>query len=77
MSLLYSAHDVFATYTRIFLSVQLLVNEEFFHQSSFELIKTSFINPATILSNFVHQCRELLAWELLTEGILACYRLEF
>jgi len=31
MSLFYSAHDVFANYTRIFSSVQLLVNEEFFH----------------------------------------------
>ena len=48
MSLFYSSHDVFATYTRIFSSIQLLVNEEFFHQSSFYLIKTSFISPASI-----------------------------
>jgi len=48
--LFYSAHDVFATYrpTRIFSSVQLLVNEEFFHQSSLELIKTYFISLASI-----------------------------
>jgi len=49
MSLFYSAHDVFATYTRICSSVRLLVNEEFFYQSSF------------YLSNFVHQCRGLYA----------------
>jgi len=48
MSLFYSAHDVFATYTRILSSVQLLVNEEIFHQSSFELINTYFISPASI-----------------------------
>ena len=41
MSLFNSAHDVFTTYTRNFSSVQLLVNEEFFRQSSFVLIKTS------------------------------------
>jgi len=39
MSLFYCAHDVFATYTRIISSVQPLVNEEFFHQSIFELKK--------------------------------------
>ena len=44
MSLFY----VFGTYTRIVLSIQLLVNEKFFHQSSFLLIKTSFIGPASI-----------------------------
>jgi len=38
MSLFYSAHDVFATYTSIFSSAQLLDNEEFFQQSSFEVI---------------------------------------
>jgi len=31
----------------IFSSVQFLVNEEVFHQSSFELRKTSFISPAS------------------------------
>jgi len=34
-SLFYSAYNVFATYTRIFSSVQHLVNEKFFLQSSF------------------------------------------
>jgi len=41
MSLFYSVDDVFATYTRIFSSIQLLVNKEVFHQSSFKLINTS------------------------------------
>jgi len=48
MSLFYTAHDVFAINTRIFSSIQLLVNEEFFHQSSVELIKGYFISPASI-----------------------------
>jgi len=48
MSLFNSAHDVFTIYTRNFSSVQLLVNEGFFHQSSLELIKTYFISPASI-----------------------------
>jgi len=47
MSLFYNAHDVFATYTRISSSFQLLVNEEFFHQSSVELIKTSCVSQAS------------------------------
>jgi len=48
MSLFYSVHDIFAAYARIFSSVSLLVNEEFFHQSCFELIKTPFISQASI-----------------------------
>ena len=38
LSLFYSAHDVFATYTSISSSAQFLDNEEFFQQSSFEVI---------------------------------------
>src|SRR6218665_1173861 len=44
MSLFCCAHDVFATYKRILSSIQLRVNKNFFHQSSF------------YLSNFVHKC---------------------
>jgi len=40
MSLFYNAHDVYATYTRFFSSVQLLVNEV---NKNF-----SFISPASI-----------------------------
>jgi len=47
MSLFYSVQDIFATYTRICSSVPILINEEFFHQSSFKLIRTSFINQAS------------------------------
>src|SRR6218665_2338311 len=60
MSLFYGEHDVFATYTRIPSLVLLLVNEEFFHHSSFELIKNFFYHSSLYLSNFVHQCRGLL-----------------
>src|SRR6218665_3110151 len=63
----------FATYTRILFnsptssqrrilsSIQLRVNKNFFHQFSF------------YLSNFVHQCRGLLAGGLWAGGLLACY----
>src|SRR6218665_3566398 len=33
---------------KIFSSIQLLVNKKFFHQSSFMLVKTCFIRPASI-----------------------------
>src|SRR6218665_137979 len=45
MLLLCSVCHIFTTYTRIFLSIQLLVNKDCFHQSSF------------YLRNFVHQSR--------------------
>jgi len=48
MSLLWSVCHIFTTYIRTFLSIQLLVNNKFFHQSSFKLIKTFFISPASI-----------------------------
>src|SRR6218665_3187498 len=48
MSLLCSVCHIFTTSTRIFSSIQLLVNEKFIHQSSFKLIKTFFICPASI-----------------------------
>src|SRR6218665_836418 len=48
MSLLCSGFHIFTTQTRIFSSIQFLVNEKFIHQSSFKLIKTFFISPASI-----------------------------
>ena len=45
MSLLCSVHHIFKT--RIFSSIQLLVNKKFFHQSRFKFIKTFFISPAS------------------------------
>src|SRR6218665_3115725 len=63
MSLFYSVDDVLATYTRIFSSIQLLVNKEFFatiqllvnkevlHQSSFKLINTSLGKALKIMGS--------------------------
>jgi len=44
-----------------FSTVQLLLNEEFCHQSNFELI------------NFVHQCREVNGRGVIGRGLVACY----
>src|SRR6218665_140963 len=46
MSLLCSVHHIFKT--RIFSSIQLLVNKKFFHQSRFKFIKLFFISPSSI-----------------------------
>jgi len=42
------APNIFNTDTRMCLSIQLLVNKKFFHQSSFKFIQISFISPASI-----------------------------
>src|SRR6218665_2579381 len=57
MSLLCSVCHIFTTYTRIFSSILLLVNKKFFHQSSFKLIKTFFISPASIYATLFIKVR--------------------
>ena len=46
--LLCSVCHIFTTQTRIFLSIQLLLNKKFFHQSNLKFIKTFSISPASI-----------------------------
>src|SRR6218665_2530860 len=55
MSLLCSVCHIFTTYTRMFSQIQLLVNKKFFHQSSFKLIKTVFISPASIYATLFNK----------------------
>src|SRR6218665_3013097 len=57
MSLLCSVRHIFTTDKRIFSSIQLLVNQKFFHQSSFKLIKTFFVSPASIYATLFIKVR--------------------
>src|SRR6218665_687453 len=56
MSLLCSVRHIFTPWTRLFSSIQLLVNKKLFHQSSFKFIKSVFISPASIYALFTQLC---------------------
>src|SRR6218665_3244679 len=59
MSLLCSVLHIFTTYTRMFSSIQILVNKKYFHQFSFKFIKNFFHQSSFYLRNFVVQSQ----WE--------------